>query len=77
MTRILALALLGAALLAGCGNTAPAPAPHPGNPAVYERIAASSDCAALQREFDTAEANAQSAYMAAADARMRKVGCYS
>lgn len=29
----------------------------PGNPAVYERIASETDCATLQKDFDTAEAN--------------------
>lgn len=60
----------------------------PGEPAVYERIAASSDCTVLQGEFDTAsenfdrveagtpQADASLGYMQAADARMQEVGCY-
>jgi hypothetical protein len=63
---------------------------RPGNAAVYERIAAETDCAELQKEFDTAEANhdrdsgtgkttaaeIDTSYMEVADARMRAVGCY-
>lgn len=90
--------------LSGCGGgsgTTYTPAPEstrhvirdtpqgrPGNPAVFERIEAESDCAKLQGEFDTAEANHKSAepgspaalaateYMKAADERMQEVGCY-
>ncbi len=59
------------------------PAPEetrPGNPVVYEKIAASTDCVELQHIFDTA-ANGPAhpwkvPYMNAADARMREVGCY-
>lgn len=81
-TAILAIAL------AGCAAT-PTAAPTPvGNPAVYERIANTTDCAELQAEFDTAEAAHQRAeagsidadiavaYMKAADAQMEKAGCY-
>lgn len=77
MTRLIAITLLTLAGLTACGNPQPAPVPRPGNPAVYERIAATSGCSALQREFDTAETNGQAGYMAAADERMRKVECYS
>jgi len=68
------------------GRPRPADAPavsnpdRPGNPAVYARIEAETDCAALQREFDTAEAGParewKVPYMEGADARMREVGCY-
>ena len=71
--------------------SAPAPvATPPGRAEVYERIAALTDCAALQREFDQAETNGRAArargdldlsristsYMEAADKRMREAGCY-
>lgn len=62
---------------------------HKGSPAVYNRIKSLTDCAALQREFDTAEANhnrdltrgsslaeIDTDYMKAADSRMKAVGCY-
>lgn len=81
-----ALALV---LVLGCGGPA-TPAARPGNPAVYERIAALSDCRALQQEFETADANGKrhraagetdqakwtTAYMAAADERMKALRCY-
>jgi hypothetical protein len=38
---------------------APFSAQRPGNPAVYERIAGLTDCAALQDELDTAMTNAE------------------
>ena len=59
-----------------------------GSQAVYERIASLSDCGKLQSEFDTASTNhdlsepgsrqaiQSTGYMAAADDRMRAVGCY-
>lgn len=64
--------------------------PRPGDPAVYSRIESLTDCSALQSEFDAAEARhgaalrnhrteaaqVESSYMAAADERMRKIGCY-
>jgi peptidyl-tRNA hydrolase len=63
---------------------------RPGNPKVYARIEAMTDCGQLQEQFDIAEANqfrdidrgrtdlaeASTAYMQAADERMREVGCY-
>jgi hypothetical protein len=72
-----------------CGGGAQ-PSARPGSAAVYERIAALTDCAALQREFDTAEANGARdraagkaeqaewsvAYMKAADERMRALRCH-
>jgi hypothetical protein len=81
-----ALILLTAvAALTACGSTTE---DRPGDPGVYERIAGLNDCDALQGEFDTADANHQraeggseqaraaTAYMKAADERMREVGCY-
>jgi hypothetical protein len=76
--------------LAGCGSSDATNAPRTGNPAVYERIASETDCAALQHEFDTADVNhtrdlgrdrldladVDVAYMNAADDRMREIGCY-
>ena len=67
----------------------PTPDPRPGSPAVYQRIAGLRDCAALQKEFDTAAATGDreraasridmarlsTSYMDAADARMRQLGC--
>lgn len=57
-----------------------------GNPDVYARILAMTDCAALQNEFDQAEANLQQpgtpqyrwglGYMKASDDRMKEIGCY-
>lgn len=58
---------------------------RPGNPQVYADIATETDCAELQASFDRAEATHQrggtwgpigTAYMGAADDRMREVGCY-
>ena len=70
--------------IGGCGNKAAAKA---GDPAVHQRIAALTDCKAVQAELDTASANhdrastqaareASTAYMATADDRMREIGCY-
>ncbi len=62
--------------------------PPPGNPAVYERIGAMTDCVELQAEFDRAMGNHNRsgigtearrwtlAYARTADKRMSKVGCY-
>lgn len=61
-----------------------------GSAAVLSRINSTSDCAALQREFDTAEVHFKQAktagdtarrelalkYMGAADERMKQIGCY-
>jgi hypothetical protein len=53
---------------------------------MYQRIEAMTDCNQLQAEFDLAERTHQrggecgpigTAYMEAADKRMREVGCYS
>lgn len=64
------------------------PEARPGDRAVYRRIETSRDCAGLQETFDRAAANNDRyrpgsplwevtlEYMAAADARMRSVGCY-
>ena len=61
---------------------------EPGNPAVYDRIEAETNCSALQDEFDTAMAAAEGrrsgddmrdaslAYAKAADRRMESLGCY-
>jgi hypothetical protein len=65
--------------------TTPTPAAQPGNPDVYTRIAALTSCPDLQHEFDLAEATHRrggswgpigTAYMRAADTRMRTIGCY-
>jgi hypothetical protein len=59
----------------------------PGNPAVYQRIEAESDCSALQREFDTAMDNFDRAepgsdarkwslaYAEAAEKRRQQLSC--
>lgn len=59
-----------------------------GNPDVYAKIEAMTDCAELQREFDVAMDNAERrrpgdqlrdvsmAYAKAADTRLEKLGCY-
>jgi hypothetical protein len=57
-----------------------------GNSDVYSKILAMTDCAALQHEFDQAEANLQApgtqqrqwgmGYMNASDSRMKDIGCY-
>jgi hypothetical protein len=83
-SRSAALVLLVTVAIGGCGNKAAAKA---GDPAVHQRIAALTDCKAIQAEFDTASANhdrastqvareASTAYMATADDRMREIGCY-
>ena len=97
-------AIMGAILLAACGgeggesraaggstaneSAASESSAGPGEPAVYERIAASADCAGLQSEFDIAMDSAERrqpgdslrevsiSYAKAADERMREVGCY-
>lgn len=75
-------ALALAATLAACSSPEPAERPG-GDPAVYERIAAESDCAKLQEKFDWAKRThdqlqdpVYTEYMAATDDRMREVGCY-
>jgi hypothetical protein len=64
--------------------------PGTGSDQVIDRIEATSDCNALQREFDTASRNHDiqsengnlelmkltTRYMVAADRRMQKLGCY-
>lgn len=59
-----------------------------GNPDVYERIEAETDCGVLQSEFDQAMNNAEARqpgdplrdisldYADAANARLEEVGCY-
>lgn len=74
-------------VLGGCGGADGGG----GSPAVEStkaRIEAMTDCAELQREFDTAadnfdrvepgteQADASLAYMQTADDRMREVGCF-
>jgi hypothetical protein len=81
---LIAIIVIAVAVFGGDDNPA-----RPGNPAVYERIAAATDCGTLQSEFDTAQANGardrtagnlkaaevSTAYMAAADERMQQLGC--
>ena len=76
MRRCIAV-LAAAVALSACSSGGEAD--RPGSPEVYERIAGLEDCAALQQEFDTAEANGGetgTAYMKAADERMQELGCY-
>jgi curli biogenesis system outer membrane secretion channel CsgG len=63
---------------------------RPDDPTVYARIAKMTDCGKLQEHFDLAETTSQRpggpegatwseigiAYLQAADARMKEVGCY-
>lgn len=75
-------------LVVACSGGAPESTPTPaGNPAVYSRIKASTDCAALQQEFDQAEENhdregatleqrkVSTSYMEAAEARRQELNC--
>jgi outer membrane biosynthesis protein TonB len=70
----------------------PEPSPtetRPGNPEVYQQIAAETNCARLQETFDRAYENNKTAafgseeakwtleYMKAADSRMRELGCFN
>jgi hypothetical protein len=69
------------------GATPPPAAAQPGSQAVYQRIAADTDCTALQAEFDQAYADHEAAaagsdgrtwttaYMSAANDRMTTLGC--
>lgn len=80
---VLAAALAAAIVLPGCGGSDQ----KPGNQAVYDRISATSDCAKLQTEFDTAMSNHDRyaagderrkvplAYAKAAQDRIEKLGC--
>lgn len=79
--------VLGAVVI-GLGAIADGGDNRPGSPAVYDRIAATTDCAELQAMFDRAADNHDTAqpgsaetewtlgYMEAADDRMESVGCY-
>lgn len=85
--RLATIVSMLTALLAGCGNTS-STNDRSGDPDVYARIAALTDCDELQREFDTAMDNADArpardplgeiaeSYGEAADGRMREIGCY-
>jgi hypothetical protein len=75
------IALLVAALLAGCGSSGGSSGgsdqsaqteTRPGSAAVYERIGALTDCSALQAEFDRAHVY-HSREMNAGDVDMAKV----
>lgn len=46
------------------------------SPAVITRIESTRNCAALQREFDTADLNGNADLMVFIDDHMRDVGCY-
>lgn len=46
------------------------------SPAVISRIESSTNCAALQSEFDTADLNGNAELMSFIDDHMRDVGCY-
>ena len=84
---LIGVVLVGERVLSPPRSTAE---PRPGNPAVYAEIARETDCDRLQEMFDIAAANHDRelaagrleqaewavGYMAAADARMRAVGCY-
>ena len=92
---IAVVSLIVLAGVGGCGSDGtqsgsgawPLPT-RPGDPTVYQRIAASTDCIALQREFnramETVEAltpgsdarRAPMSYANDANLRMRELGCY-
>jgi hypothetical protein len=77
-------AVVAAIAMAGCGGADS----QPGNPAVYKRIKAETNCTALQGEFDVAMRQVDArkpgdahrdmslSYAEAADKRMRSIGCY-
>jgi hypothetical protein len=85
MKRTITALALGLTLTA-CGGS---PAERRGDPEVYARIESMDDCKQLQRQFDVFvkhhdhdlehgrldEAQDDTAYMDAADARMKAVGC--
>jgi hypothetical protein len=86
--RYLATVLAGLAL-AGCSSPEQGPTAGPGDPDVYKTIASLHSCKVLREQFDLAERTSRRAgrsldaswseigiaYMEAADARMREVGC--
>lgn len=86
--RLVGLGVAAALAFAGCSEPARETQDRRGDPAVYQRINASTDCQQLQREFDIAMTNAEAhnpgdrqraislSYADAADARLRKIGCY-
>lgn len=85
--RATAAAITAALLLVGACSSGDDSADRPGEPSVYNRIAALDDCAALQEEFDRAAANNDRAepgtaehkatlgYMKAAEARRDELNC--
>lgn len=91
MRRYLAMAIVGLLVACQQGGAKSADAyvsEYGGSVAVYEGILADTDCTSLQAGFDQASTNNEAApagseqaswtrgYMAAADDRMRVVGCY-
>jgi hypothetical protein len=93
MNKVLfAFTILALAIIACAGSSSPTTTEdyikeYGGNAEVYDRIFALTDCSALQKEFDTANANAQrdagtpnfkqdEGYMKAVDTRMKDIGCY-
>lgn len=85
---LIVLIMVGLACGARAGTVEAYMDEYGGNPDVYARILSENDCAALQAEFDQAEANLQLqdpgtdqykwglGYMAASDARMQTLSCY-
>lgn len=81
--RTVAIAAGFCVALSACGSDS-----QPGNKAVYDRIASTTDCDQLQQEFDAASSNhdraasgseqaeAATGYMKAADERMQELACY-
>jgi hypothetical protein len=92
MKKLLVVATFGIVAVAAAQTVAaPAtPTAPEGNPAVYTRIAALTDCDQLQGEFNVADATGRRArqrgdlatgrattgYMKAADNRLKAIGCY-
>lgn len=88
MRQLAIVAAVLAIAVASCGGEESEE--RPGEPSVYDAIAAETDCQALQESFDRAEATSKReggtaewswseiglAYMKAADERMEEIGCY-
>lgn len=85
MLKCMAALLVALLAAAGCGGSDENA--EVGNPAVFERIEAESDCVKLQSEFDTSMDNVERfepgaderdvplAYAKAAEDRMNELGC--
>ena len=69
--------LLAGALLAGCGGAQVDWSDYsPDLKARIDAAAARHDCAALQKEFDTADTRSDAGLMTYIDGRLESAGCY-